>query len=100
MQLDHAADCLDVLGSPHRLKIYRLLVQAGNEGLNVGEIQKQLEMAPSTLSHHLSKLVHQGLINQERDSRKLVCNCNYAVMDELITFLSDECCRGERCGGT
>lgn len=95
MELDTAAQCLEALGSPHRLGIYRLLVQSGPEGMSVGEIQSHIEMPASTLSHHIAKLVKHGLINQERSSRNLLCCCNYGKMDELLRFLSDNCCGGD-----
>ena len=95
MKLDSAAACLEALGSPHRLSIYRLLVQSGTKGMTVGDVKSQLDMPSSTLSHHISKLVNKGLISQERDSRNLICCCNYERMNELLTYLSDNCCLGD-----
>lgn len=95
MELDTAAQCLEALGSPHRLGIYRLLVQSGPEGMSVGEIQSHIDMPASTLSHHIAKLVKHGLVNQERSSRTLLCCCSYGKMDELLRFLADNCCGGD-----
>jgi len=95
MQIDNAASCLEALGSSHRLGIYRLLVQTGTQGMTVGDIKNKLDMPSSTLSHHIAKLVKQGLIRQERESRSLICCCNYELMDELMHYLSDNCCRGD-----
>lgn len=57
--------------------------------MTVGDIKKKLDMPSSTLSHHIAKLVQQGLIRQERQSRTLLCCCNYKLMDELMHYLSD-----------
>jgi len=95
MELQSAAECLEALGSPHRLSIFRLLVQSGASGMNVGEIKHSLDMPSSTLSHHLAKLVNQGLISQQRESRNLICCCNYLKMNELLGYLSENCCSGQ-----
>ena len=97
MQLENAASCLEALGSPHRLGIYRLLVQSGTRGMTVGDIKSKLEMPSSTLSHHIAKLVQHRLVRQERESRNLICCCNYELMDDLMHYLSDNCCRGDEC---
>jgi DNA-binding transcriptional ArsR family regulator len=94
METNVAASCLEALGSPTRLEIYRLLVQAGPGGAVVGELQERLGIPASTLSHHLSRLVRVGLISQERQSRNLVCRANYAHMKTLLAYLSDNCCEG------
>jgi ArsR family transcriptional regulator, arsenate/arsenite/antimonite-responsive transcriptional repressor len=92
MKLDHAAAQLEALGNPTRLKIYRSLVRAGEGGLPVGRLQERIGVAASTLSHHLHRLILTGLVSQERRSTVLVCRANYAAMDALLGFLSDECC--------
>ena len=98
--LEDAAARLEALGNPTRLAIYRLLVRAGDSGLPVGELQRRLEAAASTLSHHLRTLVVVGLVSQERRKTTLVCRANYEVMRGLISFLVDECCADEKsCGG-
>ena len=94
MKLDAAAGCLEALGSPHRLSIYRLLVKSGTQGMTVGDVKSKLDMPSSTLSHHLAKLVNKGLISQQRESRNLICCCNYKRMNELLTYLSENCCVG------
>jgi DNA-binding transcriptional ArsR family regulator len=94
MNTHDAAQCLEALGSPTRLEIYRLLVQAGPGGAVVGDLQARLDIPASTLSHHLSRLVRVGLISQERQSRNLVCRANYVHMNVLLAYLSDQCCQG------
>lgn len=94
MDLNHAAHCLEKLGNPTRLEIFRLLVRAGKEGLAVGELQAHLDIPASTLSHHVAQLVNVGLVAQEREGRVLRCQPNYHLMDALIGYLTEECCRG------
>lgn len=65
----------------------------------MGDIKNKLDMPSSTLSHHIAKLVQQGLIRQERHSRMLLCCCNYELMDELMHYLSDNCCRQGQVSG-
>ncbi|MBD3648428.1 MAG: helix-turn-helix transcriptional regulator [Pseudomonadales bacterium] len=97
MNEELAASCLEALASPHRLGIFRLLVQAGPEGLAVGRIQEALDIPGSTLTHHLSKLVARGLVHQTREGRNLICCCDYEAMSGLLTYLTENCCAGE-CG--
>jgi ArsR family transcriptional regulator, arsenate/arsenite/antimonite-responsive transcriptional repressor len=97
MKLDDAAARLEALGNPTRLKIYRALVRAGDNGMSVGRLQARLDAAASTLSHHLKTLVIVGLVTQERQSTTLICRANYDVMNGLIEFLVDECCVETTC---
>jgi DNA-binding transcriptional ArsR family regulator len=92
MKLDDAAQRLEALGNPTRLKIYRTLVRAGEAGMPVGRLQEKLKIAASTLSHHIKSLVTAGLITQVREATTLVCHANYDVMRGLVDFLVAECC--------
>ena len=92
MKLNDAALGLEALGNATRLKIYRMLVRAGGPGLSVGQLQEKLKIPPSTLSHHLKTLVTVGLVTQRRESTTLICQTNYALMQELVDFLVAECC--------
>ena len=92
MKLEIAARQLEALGNLTRLEIYRNLVQAGPQGSFVGEIKAELDIPGSTLSHHIAKLVHAGLLSQQRDSRSLVCKVDNERMDELMEFLVQNCC--------
>lgn len=94
MDLNHAARCLEKLGNPTRLEIFRLLVRAGEHGLAVGELQARLGIPASTLSHHVAQLVNVGLVVQEREGRVLRCRPSYALMGALMGYLTEECCRG------
>lgn len=91
-RLEDAAARLEALGNTTRLEVYRLLVRAGDDGLAVGAVQRRLGIAASTLSHHLRSLVTVGLVAQERRGTTLQCRAVYPVMQELISFLADECC--------
>jgi len=94
-EIDAAAQ-LEALGNPTRLKIYRTLVRVGDSGIPVGTLQDRIGAAPSTLSHHLQKLLQVKLVTQERRATTLICRANYPVMQELIGFLVDECCAEEK----
>lgn len=94
LQTEDAALALSKLGHPIRLRIVQFLVQAGEEGLAVGEIQSLLKIPGSTLSHHISHLLAGGLITQERQSRILRCFMNFDKMNGLVTLLTDKCCAG------
>lgn len=98
MKLDDAATRLEALGNPTRLRIYRALVRAGDDGLPVGKLASKLDVAASTLSHHLKTLMMVGLIAQERQSTTLICRANYEVMHRLVGFLVEECCADATCG--
>jgi DNA-binding transcriptional ArsR family regulator len=88
------ARALAALGHEARLSIYRLLVRAGKDGLNVGEIGEHLKMPPSTLAHHLSALVSVGLVVQERRGREVVNRADFEAMSRTLAFLTAECCTG------
>ena len=88
------ARSLAALGHETRLAVYRLLVRAGPEGLNVGEIGAHLDMAPSTLAHHLRTLVDAGLVIQERMGREVINRADYDAMQRTVSFLTSECCAG------
>ncbi len=97
MKIEDAAARLEALGNPTRLQIYRLLVRAGDAGMPVGKLQSKLDLAASTLSHHLKSLLMVDLITQERRSTTLICRANYELMQGLVDFLSSECCADGVC---
>jgi ArsR family transcriptional regulator, arsenate/arsenite/antimonite-responsive transcriptional repressor len=86
------ADMFAALGSEPRLRIVRLLLSAYPEGLIVGDIQAELGIANSTLSHHLEKLKNEGLVGVRRDSNRLWYCAKEDVLEELLKFLFAECC--------
>jgi DNA-binding transcriptional ArsR family regulator len=97
MKIEKAANALKELGHPTRLAIFKLLVKAGEGGLPVGNIQGQLNIPNSTLSHHIAKLVSVELIRQRREGRILYCIPQYENLDELLSFLKEECCIDGKC---
>lgn len=92
MTLDMTANRLEALGNPTRLGLYRMLVRAGPDGLAVGAVQRRAAVPRSTLSHHLHKLIGVGLVTQERLGTTLICRANYAAMNAVVDFLTDQCC--------
>ncbi|MDD3353596.1 metalloregulator ArsR/SmtB family transcription factor [Zoogloea sp.] len=97
MKTLNAAEFLAALGHESRLAIFRLLVEAGPEGMNVSAIAEKLSLPGATLSFHLSHLSRVGLIKGERESRFIRYSAEYGTMDELIAFLTSNCCQGKAC---
>jgi len=91
-QVNGFADMLAAMGSEARLRIMRLLLSAHPEGLFVGEIGDELGITASTLSHHLDKLKHEGLVQVQREGTFLRYSANVGVLEELLGFLYAECC--------
>lgn len=92
MKHETAALVLSKIGNPTRLEIVRLLVRAGEQGMPVGAIQKQLQIPGSTLTHHISHLKSAGLIRQEREQATLFCKMEYDILNQLVAYLTEECC--------
>lgn len=97
MEMINAAERLAALGHETRLAIFRLLVQAGPEGISAGIIGERLEIAAATLSFHLAHLSKVGLISGRQESRFIFYAAEYSAMDDLIAFLTDNCCNGKSC---
>lgn len=98
MNVDEAANILAKIGNPTRLRIVRLLVRAGDEGLPVGALQRQLDIPGSTLTHHIGHLKSAGVIRQDRQQATLICRMEYQVLRDLVDFLTEECCADEDVG--
>jgi DNA-binding transcriptional ArsR family regulator len=92
-----ASELLAALGHESRLAVFRLLVEAGPEGMSAGAIGERLGMAPATLSFHLAHLSRVGLIEGRRRSRFIHYSASFTTMDELIAFLTRNCCQGANC---
>lgn len=97
MEILNAAELLAALGHETRLGIFRLLVEAGPEGMNASAIGDRLGMAPATMSFHLSHLSRVGLIRDRKEGRFIFYSANFETMDDLLAFLTDNCCQGESC---
>lgn len=91
---DDAAAGLSALGSPVRLRVFRLLVRAGDEGANVTDLVRLSHIPPSTLAHHLAALSRAGLVRQEKRGRELICTADYGRVNALAAYLTENCCAG------
>jgi ArsR family transcriptional regulator, arsenate/arsenite/antimonite-responsive transcriptional repressor len=97
MKTQEVVSALSALAQETRLAIYRLLVEAGPNGVAAGAIAQRLDVAPSSLSFHLAQLTHAGLINQRRMSRSLIYAADFAAMNGLVAYLTENCCGGQSC---
>lgn len=95
MDANKAVTLLASIAQEARLNIFRLLVQAGKRGLPAGKIAEALAIPTSTLSFHLKELSHAGLINANPDGRFIYYSAGYDTMDDLIAYLTENCCAGE-----
>jgi len=87
-----AISAFGALAHEHRLAIYRLLVERGPDGLSAGSIGERVGLLPSSLTFHLQNLQRAGLITQQRVSRQLIYSADFEAMNELIGYLTDNCC--------
>src|SRR6516162_2233514 len=94
MNQKHAIAALAALAQETRLELFRLLVTCGPEGLAAGVIAERLGVQPSSLSFHLAQLTHAGLITQRRLSRQLIYSAEYGAMNDLLAYLTENCCGG------
>lgn len=94
MKPNEAVTALYALAHEHRLGVYRMLVEAGPEGLNAGTIAQKLKLPPSSLTFHLQHLHRAELITQQRSSRQLIYSADFAVMNDLMGYLTENCCAG------
>lgn len=88
---------LSALAHEHRLAIYRMLVERGPEGMPAGDIAERLGVPSSSLTFHTQALLRAGLIRQERASRQLLYSADFAAMNALVGFLTENCCGGADC---
>ena len=98
MDAEPVIRALGALAQEHRLAAFRMLVQAGPEGMTAGAIATMLAVPPSSLSFHLAQLVHAGLISQRRQSRSIIYAADYGAMNGLMGYLTENCCGGAPCG--
>lgn len=97
MKSSSAIEALGALAQEHRLALFRLLVQAGDNGMAAGAIAETLGVPNSSLSFHLAQLRNAGLILQERQHRSLIYRANYPAMNSLVGYLMENCCGGADC---
>ena len=97
MKIEAAVLSLAALAQDSRLAVFRLLVQAGPEGLAAGEIAERLGIPASTLSFHMKALSHAGLVESRQESRFVFYSANFEAMNSLLGYLSENCCGGRPC---
>jgi ArsR family transcriptional regulator, arsenate/arsenite/antimonite-responsive transcriptional repressor len=97
MNPDLVIRALGALAQEHRLAAFRLLVQAGTEGMAAGAIVERLGVPASSMSFHLAQLGHAGLVTQRRESRSIIYAADYAAMTRLMGYLTENCCAGVPC---
>lgn len=98
MEEQAAVVSLAALAQAARLRIFRVLVGSGPQGMTPGALSALLDVPASTLSFHLKELTHAGLVTQERESRNLIYRPSIAQMNELLSYLTAHCCQGVACG--
>lgn len=99
MKTTQAVGALSALAQETRLQIFRLLVRRGQAGMAAGDLSSHFEIPPATMSFHLKELTNAGLIASRRESRSIIYSANYEQMQELISYLLENCCvdNGGKC---
>lgn len=95
MKIGLAVEALAALAQESRLSIFRLLVQAGGQGMAAGAMGEKLGIPGATLSFHLKTLAHAKLVKSRTEGRFVIYTANYAEMDKLIAYLTEHCCAGD-----
>lgn len=90
-------NALSALAQDSRLAIFRCLVQAGPEGLAAGEISKAVKIGPSSVSFHMKEMLRANMVTSSTQGRFVIYSANFKAMDELISFLTENCCGGGKC---
>ena len=97
MEMTEAVQALGALAQGSRLSIFRLLVQAGPEGLAAGSIGEKLELPAATLSFHLAGLTRAGIADSRQQGRFVIYTANFSNMNRLVGYLTENCCGGNAC---
>jgi DNA-binding transcriptional ArsR family regulator len=97
METSDAVTALAALAQDNRLDVYRLLVQAGPDGIAAGDVAQRLGLAPNTLTFHFDRLRIAGLVTVRRDGRSMIYAARYETMNDVIAFLTENCCEGAPC---
>jgi ArsR family transcriptional regulator, arsenate/arsenite/antimonite-responsive transcriptional repressor len=98
MEKSNAVAALAALAQDNRLDVYRLLVQAGPDGMAAGAVAEALDLAPNTLSFHFDRLRAAGLVTVRREGRSMIYAAQYEAMNALLGYLTENCCQGRQCG--
>lgn len=97
MESEQIIQVLTALAQTHRLAVFRLLVQAGSEGMSAGKIAETLAMPASSLSFHLKELQHAGLITPRQEGRFIIYSASYHCIQSVLAYLTENCCGGKPC---
>src|SRR5215468_5461838 len=97
MEKSNAVAALAALAQDNRLDVFRLLVQAGPEGMAAGAVAQALDLAPNTLTFHFDRLRMAGLVTVRREGRSMIYAAQYAAMNALLGYLTENCCQGRSC---
>jgi ArsR family transcriptional regulator, arsenate/arsenite/antimonite-responsive transcriptional repressor len=97
MEKTDAVAALAALAQDNRLDVFRLLVQAGHDGMPAGAVADALDLAPNTLTFHFDRLRMAGLVNVRRDGRSMIYAAQFEKMNALVGFLTENCCGGTPC---
>jgi ArsR family transcriptional regulator len=102
MKKQNVVAALAALAQDNRLDVYRLLVQAGPEGMSAGNVASALKLAPNTLTFHFDRLREAGLVTVRREGRSMIYAARFDTMNALLGYLTENCCQGstERCAPT
>lgn len=94
MEKIDAVEALAALAQENRLDVYRLLVEAGREGMAAGEVAARLKVSPNTLTFHFDRLRHAALVTVRREGRSMIYAARFDTMNDLLSYLADHCCGG------
>ena len=94
MEKSNAVAALAALAQDSRLDVFRLLVEAGPEGMPAGEIADALDLAPNTLTFHFDRLRSAGLVTHRREGRSIIYTARFDTMNALLAYLTENCCQG------
>jgi ArsR family transcriptional regulator, arsenate/arsenite/antimonite-responsive transcriptional repressor len=97
MEISDSVAALAALAQESRLRLFRLLVQAGPQGMQAGDIASALGIAPNTLTFHFDRLRMAGLVTARRDGRAMIYSARFPTMNALIAYLTENCCGGVPC---
>ncbi len=96
MKKPDAVAALAALAQDNRLDIFRLLVEAGPNGLSAGTVSEELDLAPNTLTFHFDRLRDAGLVTVRREGRSMIYAAQFSTMNALLAYLTENCCRGSQ----
>ena len=102
MEKSNAVAALAALAQDNRLDVFRLLVEAGPDGMPAGQVAEALDLAPNTLTFHFDRLRGAGLVTVRREGRSMIYAARFETMNDLLNYLTENCCAGasKKCAPT